>query len=204
MGGGSRRSNAASGSCGAQAVRTSKGGQSALLLLDVIEILRREQVNYTVIGAFALAVLGVIRATMDVDALLFTKPGRLAKLEKGFKRAGFETELRIAEADDPVGGMLVLSDDFGNRVELLAGLRNMDPEIFSRSLEVKFRDETLRIVGREDFIAMKCFAGSPQDLVDARSAYQAAPGPIDLDLLRTVTRRFGREAADRLEEILGS
>ncbi|HTW23617.1 MAG TPA: hypothetical protein VMD78_08460, partial [Candidatus Baltobacteraceae bacterium] len=84
------------------------------------------------------------------------------------------------------------------------GLRNMDPEIFSRTLEVKFRDETLRIVGREDFIAMKCFAGSPQDLLDARSAYQAAPGPIDLDLLRTVTRRFGREAADRLEEILPS
>jgi hypothetical protein len=62
----------------------------------------------------------------------------------------------------------------------------MDPEIFSRTLEVKFRDEALRIVGPEDFIAMKCFAGSPQDLVDAQSAYQAAPGPIDLDLLRTL------------------
>jgi hypothetical protein len=35
------------------------------------------------------------------------------------------------------------------------------------------------------------------------SAYQSAPGPIDLDLLRTVTRRFGRAAADRLEELVG-
>jgi uncharacterized nucleotidyltransferase DUF6036 len=183
-------------------VRTSKGGQSALLLLDVVEILRREKVDYAVIGAFALTVLGVIRASTDVDALLFTKPGRLAKLERPFERAGFDTELRIAEADDPVSGMLVLSDDFGNRVELLGGLRNMDTEILSRTLAVKFRNETLRIVGREDFVAMKCFAGGPQDLLDARSAYQAAPGPIDLDLLRTVTRRFGREAADRLEEIL--
>ncbi|MDE2449056.1 MAG: hypothetical protein KGO22_08810 [Gammaproteobacteria bacterium] len=78
----------------------------------------------------------------------------------------------------------------------------MDPEIFSRTLEVKFRDVSLRIAGREDFVAMKCFAGSPQDLLDARSAYQAAPGPIDLDLLRTVARRFGRAAADRLEEVL--
>ena len=185
-------------------MRTSKGGQSALLLLDVVEILRREKVDYAVIGAFALTVLGVVRATTDVDALLFTTAGRLAKLEKLFKRAGFGTELRTAEADDPVSGMLVLSDDFGNHVELLGGLRNMDPEILSRTLEVKFRDETLRIVGREDFIAMKCFAGSPQDLLDARSAYQAAPGPIDLDLLRTVARRFGRAAADRLEEVLAS
>ncbi len=185
-------------------MRTSRGGQSALLLLDVVEILRREKVDYAVIGAFALTVLGVVRATVDVDALLFVQPGRLAKLEKPFKKAGFDTELRTAEANDPVAGMLVLGDDFGNHVELLGGLRNMDPEILSRSLEIKFRDETLRIVGREDFIAMKCFAGSPQDRFDARSAYQAAPGPIDLDLLRAVTRRFGREAADRLEEVLAS
>ena len=185
-------------------MRTSKGGQSALLLLDVVEILRREKVDYAVIGAFALAVLGVVRATTDVDALLFTTPARLAKLEKVLKRAGFGTELRTAEADDPVSGMLVLSDVFGNHVELLGSLRNMDPEIFSRSLEVEFRDAILRIVGREDFIAMKCFAGSAQDVLDARSAYQAAPGPVDLDLLRTVTRRFGRAAADKLEEVLAA
>ena len=183
-------------------MRTNKGGQSALLLLDVVDILRREKVNYAVIGAFALTVLGVVRATTDVDALLSAAPGRLAKLEKVFKQAGFDTELRSAEADDPVFGMLILSDDLGNHVELLGGLRNMDPEIFSRALEIEFRETKLRIVGREDFIAMKCYAGGPQDLLDARSAYEAAPGPIDLDLLRTVTRRFGREAADRLQEVL--
>jgi hypothetical protein len=183
-------------------VRTSKGGQSALLLLDVVEILRSEKVDYAIIGAFALTILGVVRATTDVDALLFTTPGRLAKLEKPFKRAGFGTELRTAAADDPVSGMLILSDDFNNHVELLGGLRNMDPETFSRTLKVEFRDQILHIVGREDFIAMKCFAGGPQDILDARSAYQAAPGPINLDLLRAVARRFGRAAADRLEEVL--
>ncbi|HUA23765.1 MAG TPA: DUF6036 family nucleotidyltransferase [Steroidobacteraceae bacterium] len=183
-------------------MRTTKGGQSALLLLDVAEILRHEKVDYAVIGAFALALLGVIRATSDIDALLFTTPGRLAKLEKPFKRAGFGTEFRTAEADDPISGMLVLTDGFHNHVELLGGLRNMDPETFSRTLEIRFRDQTLRIVGREDFIAMKCFAAGPQDILDARSAYHAAPGPIDLDLLRTVARRFGRAAADNLEEVL--
>lgn len=188
--------------CLTRVMRTNRGGQSALLLLDVVDILRREKVNYAVIGAFALTVLGVIRATTDVDALLSAAPGRLAKLEKAFKQADFDTELRSAAADDPVSGMLILSDDFGNHVELLVGLRNMDPEIFSRALEIEFREEKLRIVGREDFIALKCYAGGPQDLLDARSAYEAAPGPIDLDLLRTVTRRFGREAADRLQEVL--
>jgi hypothetical protein len=98
--------------------------------------------------------------------------------------------------------MLVLSDSHGNRVDLLGGLRGLDPKVFSRAIEVMFLNENLRIVGREDFIAMKCFAGAPQDVADARSAYQAAQGPVDLDLLRTATRRFGRDAADKLEEML--
>ena len=78
----------------------------------------------------------------------------------------------------------------------------MDPEVFSRTVEVPFLGVTLRIVGREDFIAMKCFAGGPQDMVDARSAYRSAQGPVNLDLLRTVTRRFGRDAAVKLEDVL--
>jgi hypothetical protein len=183
-------------------VRTSRGGQSTLLLLDVVEILDREKVDYAVIGAVALTVLGVVRATCDADALLSTTQPRLARLGKVFEKAQFKTELRAADADDPIFGMLVLSDRFGNTVELLGGLKGMDPQLFSRTFPVSFRDGSLRVVGREDFIAMKCFAGGPQDLLDARSAYQAAEGPVDLDLMRTVTRRFGRIAADRLEGVL--
>ena len=98
--------------------------------------------------------------------------------------------------------MLVLQDAHGNRVELLGGLTGMDPEVLSRTVEVPFMGVNLRIVGREDFIAMKCFAGGPRDMMDARSAFRRAQGPVDLDLPRAVTRRFGRDAADNLEEVL--
>ena len=183
-------------------MRTDRAGQSALLLLDVIEILKREKVDYLVIGAFALSAHAVVRASSDVDALLYISYARLAKLSSKFESAGFTTTLRPGDADDPILGMLILGDSHGNRVELLGGLRGLDPNTFSRAIEVTFLNENLRIVGREDFIAMKCFAGGPQDMADARSAYQAAQEPVDLDLLRAVTRRFGRDAADKLEEIL--
>ncbi len=183
-------------------MRTRRAGQSALLLVDAVRILQRENVAYAVIGAFALSVHGVVRASTDADALLFTTQKRLKSLRTQFNRAGFGTELRRGDADDPVQSMLMLSDKFGNRVDLLGGLRGMDPELFSRTLEVAFLGESLRIVGREDFIAMKCFAGAPQDILDAQSAYRGAAGPVDLDLLRSVTRRFGRDAADRLEQVL--
>jgi hypothetical protein len=183
-------------------VRTQHAGQSALLFLDVAEIVQRENVAYAVIGAFALSVHGTIRGTMDVDAVVYTSPRELANLRATFDRAGFRTKLRRGDSDDPIPAMLELRDDYGNQVELLGGLRGLDPEVFSRTVEVPLRGVSLRIVGREDFIAMKCFAGGPQDILDARSAYRSAQGPIDLDLLRTVTRRFGRDAADKLEKVL--
>jgi len=185
-------------------MRTKRAGQSALLLLDAVEVLEREKVDYAVIGAFALSAHGVVRASTDVDVLVFTTPQHLAMLRARFQRAGFDTELRHGEADDPIPAMLILSDSHNNHVDLLGGLRGMDPAIFSRTVEVPFKGIDLRIAGREDFIAMKCFAGGPQDILDAQSAYRSAQSPVDLDLLRAVTRRFGRDAADNLEQVLAS
>lgn len=184
-------------------MRAQKAGQSALLLLDAVEILVQENIEYAVVGAFALSAHGVVRASTDVDALLFATPRRLANLRTLFDRAGFHAELRSGDANDPIPSMLILHDAYNNHVDLLGGLRGMDPAVFSRTVDVPFMGVNLRIVGREDFIAMKCFAGGPQDILDAQSAFDSAQGPVDLDLLRAVTRRFGRDAADKLEQVLG-
>lgn len=182
-------------------MRTQRPGQSALLFLDVVELLDREHIDYLLIGAFALSVHGTLRASTDVDALLNVPYARLKELSALFAAAEFEVGLNRADEDDPICNMLMLSDAHGNRVDLLGGLRRLDPQVFSRAIEVAFRGVNLRVVGREDFIAMKCFAGGPQDLLDARAAFEGAQGPLDLDLLRAVTRRFGRDAADRLENL---
>jgi predicted XRE-type DNA-binding protein len=186
----------------ASRMSASRPGQSALLLVDVVETLRRAQVDYLVIGAFALSAHGIVRASMDADALLQTSLSKMKQLRRVFEGAGVEAELRQGHGDDPIPAMLVLRDLHGNRVDLLGGLRGLDPKVFARATEAKFRDGVLRFVGLEDFIAMKCFAQGPQHLLDARTAYRAADGPLDLDLLRRVARRFGRDSADRLDQIL--
>ncbi len=184
-------------------MRARAPGQSALLLLDVLTVLNKQAVSYAIIGAMAAAVHGSIRATTDADALVSVTLAKLGQLEKAFRRAGFTTELRRGDPDDPIPALLALSDRHENRVELLAGLRGLDPETLSRAIAVPFRGQTLRVVTREDFIAMKCFAGGPQDVADARQVLAGAPEPVDVDLLRRLTRRFGRAAADVLEELLG-
>jgi len=78
------------------------------------------------------------------------------------------------------------------RVDLLAGLRGLDRLALSRSITVPFLGGSLRVIGREDFIAMKCFAGGHQDIADAVQALKTTDHPLDLAILRWTTRRFGR------------
>lgn len=179
-------------------------GQSALLLLDVAAVLRAQGIDYVVIGAMAASVHGSIRATTDADALVSVGVSKLRQLQRQLKKAGFSADLRQGDAEDPIQALLAVMDKHGNRVDLLAGLRGLDAAAFSRAITVPFLGSSLRVIGREDFIAMKCFAGGPQDIADARHALKAANEPVDIDLLRRLSRRFGRPAADVLEQVLSS
>ena len=49
-------------------MRTKGPGEAALLLLDVVALLRIEKIDYAVIGAMAASVHGVVRASIDADA----------------------------------------------------------------------------------------------------------------------------------------
>jgi hypothetical protein len=185
-------------------MRASQFGQSPLLLLDVIDILESEDVEYAVVGALAAAVYGTIRASADADALVSVSVSKLSSLSAVFRKKGFTAEFRRGDMEDPIPAMLMVGDRHQNRVDLLAGLRGLDPHVLSRTVDIPFSGENIRVVSREDFIAMKCFAGGPQDLEDARVALRTAAEVLDLDLLRKVTRRFGRDAADALELLLAA
>jgi len=89
-------------------------------------------------------------------------------------------------------------------VDLLLGLRGMDPELLNRTRQVRLGETTLAIVGREDFIAMKAFAGGPIDLADAHAVIDLDRELLDLELLRRVAQRFGRDAARVVEGLIGT
>jgi predicted nucleotidyltransferase len=183
-------------------MRPSGAGQSALLLLDAALLLETAGVEYVVIGAMAASVHGVIRASTDADALAFLTVQKAKELERQFRAAGYETLFREGDPDDPIPGLLAVTDAYGNRVDLLIGLRGFDPAALSRAFDVPFHGGRLRVVGLEDFIAMKVFAGGPLDMVDAGAAIAANGKSFDLDLLRQLASRYGRAVAAALETLL--
>lgn len=185
-------------------MRTTRSGESALLLLDAVDVLAANNIQYAVVGAIAASVHGVVRASMDADVILSLAVQEAKELEYTFKDAGFQTEFSRGDLEDPIPALLKLIDGYGNRVDLLIGLKGMEKEAFTRIMEVPFQGQKLRFIGREDFIAMKAFAGGPMDIVDASRAIAAAGSSLDEALLRRLAKRYGRDALQLIERLLAS
>jgi predicted nucleotidyltransferase len=183
-------------------MRASAPGQSALLMADIAGLLEARGVRYAIVGAMAAAVHGVVRASLDADAIVALQVREALTLRQALIEEGYEATLRTGDADDPIPGLLEIKDRHGNRVDLLLGLRGMDPELMNRTRQVRLADATLEIVGREDFIAMKAFAGGPVDLADARAVIDLDKESLDLELLRRLAQRFGRDAVRIVEDLL--
>jgi len=171
-------------------------------MADVAGLLASRGVRYAVIGAMAAAVHGVVRASLDADAIVALQVREAQALRQALIEEGHEAALRTGDADDPIPGLLEIKDRHGNRVDLLLGLRGMDPDLMNRTRQVMLADATLEIVGREDFIAMKAFAGGPVDLADARAVIELDRESLDLDLLRRLAQRFGRDVARTVEDLI--
>lgn len=183
-------------------MRTTGPGQSSLLLLDAVSILDRLGTRYAVVGALAAAFHGAVRASLDADALLFLKETTIEALEREFKKDGFRTLVRRGEAEDPISAVLQLTDDHENRVDLLAGIRGMDPAASQRTVQADYEGTAIRIVGLEDFIAMKLYAGGATDVEDARRALAVSRGSANVQLLEQLAARFGRDVTEVLKKLL--
>jgi hypothetical protein len=183
-------------------VGTRAAGEAALLLLDVVDFLAVERIDYAVTGAMAVSVHGLVRASVDADVIVSLPPSALGPLGRRFAATGFQTALRRGDSDDPIAAMLVLTATHDNRVDLLSGLRGLETEAFARAVTVPFQGAMLRAIGREDLVAMEVFAGGPQHIADARHALSGAAGVIDLPLAPRLAARYGTAATAAFEELL--
>ena len=184
--------------------RAASPGQSALLLLDVVDILNALRVSYAIIGAFAASFYGVVRASLDADALISLRPREAdaTPLIEALRTAGFTAVYTRGNARDPVGAVLTVEDPFGNRVDLLMGIQGMTEAVFTRTVESEFMNVKIRVVGIEDFIAMKIFAGSQKDLADVTGALDVSRDLVDRPLLNELVRAYGDDAVRTLRSLL--
>jgi len=181
-------------------LRAENYGESLLLLLDVADELTNLKIPYAVIGAAAVSVYGLPRASLDADAVIQIGQGEENKLCRALKKKGFSTEIRKGACDDPVSTVIKVKDKYGNRVDLLSGIRSIKHDVFKRAKKIKFRKDTLIITAPEDLIVMKALAGSYQDIEDIKGIIRVWGNKLNRNLLREIIAGYGK----RIQKIINS
>ncbi len=179
-------------------------GESSLLFLDVIKVLDKCKVPYAIIGAFAASFYGLVRASLDVDAVISVEgnENKLRKLLSSLEDKNFNVGFQRGDFTDPVRGVINIEDKVGNRVDLLIGIRGMKDDVYKRVVPEKFMKKLVKIVGLEDLIAMKIYAGSTKDIQDVIGVLQVSGERVNLPLLKKITLQYGKKELEKLNQLL--
>lgn len=162
-------------------------------------------VQWSAIGALAVAFHGIVRASLDADALVTFRNSRcnLEQMAEVLRSRGWDVEVRQGEPGDPLGFVLRISDDKRQQVDLIGGIPRLDPEVFQRSIMSDLEGMRLRMVAPEDLIALKIYAGGPRDMEDAKGVLEVTGKSLDRDLLLRLCQRLGSEEHERCRALLG-
>jgi hypothetical protein len=179
-------------------------GSSPLLLLDILEGLASSAIPYAIVGALAASYYGVPRFTDDADVTVWLggtgkSPGDLKAL---LDSAGYAVKLSAGELDDPISCVLIVSDQHGNQVDILIGVRGMDPLAMERCESSILLGETVRLMGLEDLIAMKVFSGGPQDILDVRGILEVSHERLNRELANRLADRYGKDVRRTWDQLI--
>jgi hypothetical protein len=147
--------------------------------LDLLRTLVDHEVEFVVIGGFALAPYGFVRATDDLDVVPRPEAQNLERLVTACRaleaRPVEEGDLPAEELPVPFGlksllegGSWMLATAFGtlHLMQTIEGVRSYDElRARARSFEIPEVGSVV-FCSREDLIAMKRASGRPQDEID--------------------------------------
>jgi hypothetical protein len=145
------------------------------LLALVSRALESHGIAHAVIGATALAVHGVARSTADID-LLVTDPRCFdPALWTPVEAAGAALDMRRADADDPLAGVIRITRSDDPPVDVIAGRSAWQTAIIARAVRVDVAGAAVPIAIPADIVLLKLYAGGPQDAWDIAQLLDAAP-----------------------------
>lgn len=148
-----------------------------MLLYELIDAFDKAKLKYALVGGYALALHGLVRATVDVDFVLSLKLGDFELAEKTLAKLGLQSRLPIRAQD-----IIKMRKEYIENRQLIAWsfvdyknpARQVDILI---TMDLKdLQTEKISVGGRkivvaslEDLLKMKMAAGRPQDLVDIQN-----------------------------------
>jgi predicted nucleotidyltransferase len=134
------------------------------LLGIVTDLLRARGTSFALIGAAAMAIHGVSRATTDID-LLVVDP-RVLDREHWTGSPAVDVSIRPGGIDDPLAGVVRVRQGSAAPLDVVVGNARWQADIVAAATPTGVLGLTLPVARRADLILLKLYAGGPQDIAD--------------------------------------
>jgi predicted nucleotidyltransferase len=139
---------------------------------DVVRVLEGGGIRHALIGATALAVHGVSRATADIDLLTVDAKVLDEVLWADFASRGTGLRLLKGDFDDPLAGSVRMSEG-DEIVDVVVGKFDWQREVIASAERLSLGAVSLPVARPAGLILLKLHAGGPKDAWDIRSLLDA-------------------------------
>ena len=134
--------------------------------LEFIGFLEKENVDYLIVGGYAVGMHGFPRYTGDIDFFVAISNENAAKLLRVFEQFGFG-DIGLSTSDFLEENFAVEIGREPRKIQVLTGIDGVAfEECFSRRVEIRYENLLLKFIGKDDLIRNKAASGRPKDRID--------------------------------------
>ena len=161
------------------------------ILIAFLRALPSPEPLYCLIGGLALGTWGTVRATQDVDVLMFLDGETRQHLISVLASHGFVVDHRWAQANPMLDGILTRFRHGFCPVDLLQPRDSHERETLARRRLVELEETSVWVASPEDLLLLKIKAGRDQDFLDAVNIVTQQRESLQLDYLWNWADRLG-------------
>ncbi|HEX6184611.1 MAG TPA: nucleotidyltransferase [Pyrinomonadaceae bacterium] len=133
---------------------------------EMLSCLKDEGVDFIVVGAYALAAHGLIRATGDIDVWLRNSPDNAQKVLRALARFGAPTS-DLSEEDFTTPDTILQLGVEPRRIDLMTGIDGVDfDEAAHSKVRVDVDGVAVFVLSKEDLLKNKLAAARDKDRSD--------------------------------------
>ena len=134
--------------------------------IEFIQLLEKNNVQYMIVGGYAVAFYGFPRYTGDIDFFVNCNQANAEKLQSVLNQFGF-SELEISIDDFLKKDYVVEIGREPRKIQVLTGVSGVTfDQCFPNIVEHKESNLALKFIGKSDLIKNKQATGRPKDLID--------------------------------------
>lgn len=158
---------------------------------QVVQVLAEHDIDAVVIGAVALAAHHYVRMTHDIDLGVNADIRALRDITNDLLNQGFNAELREPDGQDPLGGVIDITGDFG--LLQIISFADRFPAVIRDALQaatIAVRPGSrLKLVPLAQLVALKLYAGGLKSSADVVELLKRNPH-ADIAGIRDVCRNY--------------